>query len=86
MRREKEMRCFCSRKPLLATYGIDKHGTLFVHVKIYKAQRIFGELVIESGIIKIHCRECLRWHTIRFEEKRATLSETDGNVPESVLD
>ena len=39
----KELRCFCARKPLLATYGIDTDGKLYIHVKIWKAQRIFGE-------------------------------------------
>jgi hypothetical protein len=86
MRREKEIRCFCRRKPLLATYGIDKHGTLFVHVKIYKANRIFGELVIEGGVVKIRCRECLRFHTIRVTGRLATLEETDQELPVSVLD
>jgi hypothetical protein len=86
MRHEKEMRCFCRRKPLLATFGVDKNGTLFVHVKIYKANRIFGELIIEAGPVKIRCRECLRFHTIHFDGKRASLVATDQDVPQSVLD
>lgn len=59
-----ELRCFCAREPLLATYGVDERGRLYVHVKIYKQQRIFGEVVITEGKIKIHCRECLRWHKV----------------------
>ena len=86
MRREKELRCFCSRQPLLATYGIDGSGKLFVHVKIWKSRRIFGELIIEGGLVKIRCRECLRFHTIHFHEKRATLEATDQDIPVSVLD
>lgn len=86
MRREKELRCFCSRQPLLATFGIDDSGTLFVHVKIWKARRIFGELIMEGGPVKIRCRECLRFHTIHFHQKYASLETTDQIMPESVLD
>lgn len=85
-RREKELRCFCNTQPLLATYGIDKHDKLFVHVKIYKARRIFGELVIEGGLVKIRCRNCLRWHTIRVVQNRATLQESDTIVDTSIFD
>lgn len=85
-RREKELRCFCRRKPLLATYGIDKIGTLFIHVKIWKAHRIFGELVVEGGIVKIRCRDCLRWHTINVIGKRATLEETYEELPATAFD
>ena len=80
-RREKELRCFCSRNPLLATYGIDSKGKLFVHVKIYKAHRIFGELVVEEGTVKIRCRECLRWHTVNISGTRASLQETHEELP-----
>lgn len=85
-RREKELRCFCSREPLLATYGVDSKGKLFVHVKIYKARRIFGELVIEGGIVKIRCRDCLRWHVIRIYQDQAVLQETHEELPLSVFD
>lgn len=73
--REKELRCFCRGEPLLATYGIDSKGKLFVHVKIYKQNRIYGELVFEGGVVKIRCRNCLRWHRVMFQEHAATLSE-----------
>jgi hypothetical protein len=84
-RREKELRCFCNRQPLLATYGIDGKGNLFVHVKIWKARRIFGELVIEGGIVKIRCRECLRWHVIRIHQNHAVLQETREELPEAII-
>jgi hypothetical protein len=75
-RREHELRCFCSRKPLLATYGVDRRGKLFVHVKIWKQSRIFGELVIEGGLVKICCRDCLRWHRITISDSKASLEES----------
>jgi hypothetical protein len=85
-RREKELRCFCGREPLLATYGLDSRGKLFVHVKIWKARRIFGELVIEGGIVKLRCRDCLRWHVIRIYQDQAILQETHDELPISVVD
>lgn len=81
MRREKELRCFCNRKPLLATYGVDSKGKLFLHVKIYKAKRIFGEFVIEGGIVKLRCRDCKRWHRVRVVQTRAVLENTEHNLP-----
>jgi len=85
-RREKELRCFCRSEPLLATYGVDGRGKLFVHVKIWKAKRIFGELVIEGGLVKIRCRNCLRWHTVRVNQNHATLQETEMQLPISVVE
>lgn len=85
-RREKELRCFCRHEPLLATYGIDKHHKLFLHVKIWKARRIYGELVIEGGLVKIRCRDCLRWHTVRVHQNSATLQETHYELPVAVIE
>lgn len=75
MRREKELRCFCKGEPLLATYGIDSKGKLFLHIKIYKQSRIYGELVFEDGIARIRCRNCLRWHVVTIRGREASLSE-----------
>jgi hypothetical protein len=83
-RREKELRCFCRGEPLLATYGIDSSGVLFVHVKIYKQQRIYGELVFEGGVVKLRCRNCLRWHRIIFKEKAAALREDQAPEADSI--
>lgn len=84
-RREHELRCFCARTPLLATFGIDSKGVLYIHVKIWKARRIFGELVVEGGIVKIRCRNCLRWHTVRIVGKEASLEETHEDLPVAVI-
>lgn len=61
---QNELRCFCARHPLLATYGVDEKGELYVHIKIFKQQRIFGEVLAKRGSIKIRCRECFRWHRV----------------------
>lgn len=59
------LRCFCSSRPLLGVYGIDpKDGRAFVHIKVYKQARIYGEHVFKSGELKTKCRVCYRWHHI----------------------
>lgn len=61
-----ELRCFCAREPLLATYGLTEGGLPYVHVRVYKQNRIFGEVVITGGKVQLHCRECLRWHSVNI--------------------
>lgn len=62
-----QLRCFCRRKPLLAVYGLDENGRVYLHIKIFKQDRIFGEILVTEGIVKMHCRDCLRWHTVRIK-------------------
>lgn len=81
-RREKELRCFCKQKPLLATYGQDSRGKLFVHIKVYKGSRIYHESVVMGGTVKIRCRNCLRWHQVNIVGHVAELTTTQ--VPETL--
>lgn len=64
-----ELRCACSRHPLLATYGLTQDGKLYIHIKVFKQQRIFGEAVVTDGEVSLHCRECLRWHKVAIRQK-----------------
>lgn len=67
MSKRLEVRCFCKREPLLAVCGRDaKSGDLFVHIKSVKNQRISTEVVVTSGVVRVRCKECLRWHKIRI--------------------
>ena len=67
-RTKNELRCFCRGTPLLAMYGLNEKGELYVHVKIYKQGRVYGETYHTSGIVHIRCRNCLRWNRVRFVE------------------
>jgi hypothetical protein len=61
------IRCFCAREPLLAQAGRDtRTGDPFLHVKTWKGDRLYVELVVTSGVVRLRCRECLRWHTVRI--------------------
>lgn len=63
-----DLRCYCSRKPLLGKYGKDKNGLLFVWVKIYKQSKVYGEMIFTQGTVRLRCRECLRWHLVRIRQ------------------
>lgn len=49
---------------MLAKCGTDTDGRPYVHVKAFRGDRIFTEVVAVGGTVKIHCRECLRWFTV----------------------
>jgi hypothetical protein len=63
---------------LLAVYGIDDKGRTYVHCRVYKQNRVYGDWIAHGGEVKLLCRECLRWHVIRFidEGQRAVLQES----------
>lgn len=58
------MRCFCVGEPLLGVCGVDARGEPWVHVKVWKGQRLYAEVVATSGLVKLRCRKCLRWHKV----------------------
>jgi hypothetical protein len=66
-----DIRCVCSRKPLLAIGGRDSEtGEPFVHLRAVKGDRIVAEMIATSGTVRLHCRECLRWATIEIQNVR----------------
>ena len=72
------LRCFCSRQPILAFYGLDENDERYIHIKVYKARRIYGEIIMTEGVIFIRCRECLRWYKLIIRQnKTPRLEETD---------
>lgn len=78
-----EVRCFCSRRPLIAVCGRDsRSGEGFVHIKTWKGQRLYAEVVVTSGTAHIRCRECLRWHRIRIVRDQVQIEE--HKLPESI--
>mgnify|MGYP001507297685 CR=1 FL=1 len=78
-------RCTCSRKPLLAYYGLDEDGDPYVHTKIYKQDRLYGEWFMQGGVAKIKCRECFRWTRIVFNDKR-NIHATHDVAPPPMID
>ena len=77
-----EMRCTCSRAPLLAVGGRDAAGKGFLHIMTWKGKRLYVNVVITDGTARIQCRECLRWWkvTIRYEK----MESRQERLPESI--
>lgn len=67
-------RCFCSKRPILGIIGHDAEGT-YLHVKVYKQSRIYGEIIAYSGLVRVRCRECLRWHQVRIRKMTADFEQ-----------
>lgn len=69
-RTSNELRCFCARQPLLALYGLNEKGELYIHLKVYKGSRLYAEAILAKGDISLRCRECLRWHRVIMRDAR----------------
>lgn len=75
-RTKHELRCFCAREPLLAIFGVDEKGRLYVHQRVYKQGRVFGEsLHYGGGTVALLCRECLRWQQVVIKERTKAVLE-----------
>lgn len=83
-RTSNELRCVCSRRPLLAHWGHDGEGTPYVHQKVYKQHRIYGESVATSGTIEIKCRECYRWTKIRLSVGGSFIAQPTPEIPSTL--
>lgn len=80
---ELEIRCFCSRKPLLAVCGRDiDSGLPYIHLKSMRSGRINAEAIVTEGAMRIHCRECLRWTTVTIV--RDKVKAKSEKLPESI--
>jgi len=62
-----EVRCLCSRKPLLAKAGIE-NGSPFLWVRHMKGARSLLDLRVFGGRVEIVCRECNRVWRIKLGE------------------
>jgi len=84
-----DLRCSCRRRPLLALYGVDPRGRLYIEMKVYKQQQVYGHMLVtlRSGEVKLFCRECHRWYTVTVtEEATAILEEISSPAPEEASD
>ena len=79
---ESPLRCeLCRFKPLLATFGRDASGELYIHVKVYKSGRVYGN-IYATGSVRLQCRDCLRWHNVRIvQPDKAVLVPEESAFP-----
>lgn len=72
-----DIRCpLCYRSPILATYGFDEKGRLFIHVKVWKGREVKADVYVTGGEVTLKCYRCLRFNTVRIVHKRPVLSKT----------
>lgn len=84
--RGEQLRCFCSRKPLLAIVGSDKKtGDAWVHIKVFRQEKIYAEVVVSAkdGCVRIRCRECLRWFVLNIRSEKLEVKEEP--LPEGLI-
>ena len=61
-------------------YGINSDGKVYIHIKIYKQGRVFGETYHVDGTVLMRCRNCMRWHRVRIVNAVPKLEETETPV------
>lgn len=84
MPNELELRCFCSRHTLLAMCGRDlRTGIPYIHIKSTKSGKIVTEAIVTSGVVRIRCRECLRWHTVKITQ--GSIKQAEEKLPAGIL-
>jgi hypothetical protein len=59
---------------------VDEKGRLYVHQRVYKQNRVFGETIFYGGTVALLCRECLRWQQVNIVE-RSKMSLTPIDAP-----
>ncbi|URG17379.1 hypothetical protein Mbo2_009 [Rhodococcus phage Mbo2] len=63
---KERLTCACGRAPTLAFYGYDKNGEPYVHLKVFKQRRVYGEIVARGGVVEIYCPNCERPTRVRM--------------------
>lgn len=72
---EHQLRCTCHRQPMLGIYGTN-NGKPYIHVKVYKARRVYAEVIVTEGTALLFCRDCCRWNRITIRDQRPALECT----------
>ena len=64
---EHELRCNCSKNTLLGVFKTDEEGVPFLHVKSWKQKRIFTDIEVSGGLVRVRCRDCHRVNTVHVK-------------------
>ena len=72
-----DLRCTCRHTPKLGEYGLDNRGKPYLHIKVWKGDRLYAEVIFRGGEAKILCRECLRWYRVVFQIPRSHLEPVE---------
>ena len=77
-----EIRCHCRQHSLLGKFAMDDvTGEPVIHIKSWKGGTLYTEVVIVSGVVRIRCRNCYRWHRIRVKHGAPRLEDAQKSFP-----
>jgi hypothetical protein len=77
-----EVRCTCRVTPLLAVCREDGHGSRYLHIKSTRNRRTDVSVVVTEGDVRIQCRVCSRWTTVKV--RRTDLTTRRESLPDSI--
>jgi len=63
-----DLRCTCPHHTKLAEYGMTTDGAAYLHVRVFKQGRVFGEVIASSGEVRVLCRDCGRWTQVNVKQ------------------
>lgn len=69
-----ELRCDCASQRLLAHYGRDENGKLYILVASYRAREVRTK-VFTNHSVKIFCASCKRWFSVLIEDQQISKQE-----------
>jgi hypothetical protein len=61
-------------------YGTDTNGRAYIHVRIYKGHRVYGE-VFTTHPVSILCRMCGLWWNINIINDEITMKKRQAPSP-----
>lgn len=73
-RTKHEFHCDCTHKPLLAMYGLESNNRPYVHVRVYKGNRLYAEIYTNHTVV-LTCRDCFRRHRIIMRGRTVKMLE-----------
>ena len=76
-----DLRCTCSTRPLLGR-AIILDERWMLHVKVFKRGVVYGEMIVESGVVRIRCRACSRWYTVRIKREKPPVLDSSSEYPQ----
>lgn len=70
------LRCTCNLKPMLAMWGKDENDNAYVHVRVYKQDRMYAEIYTIEPIM-LCCRACETWWYINIRNNKDKMKPVD---------
>jgi hypothetical protein len=80
-RTEHELRCVCSKSVMLATYGRDRDGRAYLHIRARKNDRIITNTLHKGGEHDLWCSGCHRVTRVYLTPRGSKIISATDRVP-----